>query len=192
MSKRPHPHISIPPGAAPSSNTSFVPNDDWNFLITPADKDTLNVWHDDHRHSTFTPLSSGTAKPYPAYPAPSTSSSSRPPSRASSVHEAGSPRLAFPEPHPFNGPSRSSLRSSVSHWRLGHRSSKSETHLHPTPSVNRGESRPPSFISTESSSPEVWQSSSCPRLCRLRKPTHTFVLSVCSWLQRSCPMNCPV
>lgn len=148
----PYPHITIPPGAAPPASSSPKTSSDWDFRI--ADQDNLNLWNDDYRNATYTPLSPDTSRPHINFPIQG--SSSRPASRASSVRETGSPRIAFPEPHPF----RASLRPSSSHSFLGHRSTKSETNV-PTarPSPNRGESRPPSFISTESS-PEVGQLSS--------------------------------
>ncbi|KAI0342848.1 hypothetical protein BDW22DRAFT_1357379 [Trametopsis cervina] len=138
------PHIDIPAGAAPPATTS--PEEDWRYRIPQEGRDNLNLWNDDYRNSTYTPLSPDTARPHAGFPIPS--SSSRPASRASSVYERSSPRLAFPEPQPFGA----SLRPSSSHSHLGHRSSKSETHVYTARSTtNRGESRPPSFISTQSS-----------------------------------------
>lgn len=171
---RPHPHLAIPPGAAPPASSSPRHVEDWDFLVTPPDSDTLDLWNDDYRHATYTPLSPDTARPH--MPFPISSSLPRPPSRPSSVHESNSPRLAFPEPYPY----RSSLRPSASHSYLGHRSTKSETYipLSSRPSQHRGESRPPSFISTSSSSPEVWQlSSSFP----VNRMFSCFLLSFCSF-----------
>lgn len=153
MSPRPHPHISIPPGAAPPSNPSPRHVDAFELLVTPPNADPLNLWSNEHRHSTFSPSSANPGRSYVAFPEPEIV---RPASRASSVHEAGSPRTyGFPEPQLYMSPVRApSLRPSASHQNLGHRSTKSESILSSRPSINRGESRPPSFISTESS-PEV-------------------------------------
>lgn len=150
---RPHPHLAIPPGAAPPSVTSSQHADDWDFLLTSPENDTLDLWNEDYRHDNYTPSSARSPQIYPI-----ASSSSRSSSRPASVYETSSPRLAFPEPHPYRSP----LRMSSSHSHLGHhRSAKSESHvtLMSRPSQHRGESRPPSFISTESS-PEVWHPSS--------------------------------
>ncbi|KAI0752263.1 hypothetical protein BC629DRAFT_1297111 [Irpex lacteus] len=140
----PQPHITIPPGAAPPAKSSPNTASDWEFPVSA--HDNLNLWHDDYRDTTYTPDSPDTTtRPHINFPV--ASGSSRPASRASSVHES-SPRIAFPEPHPF----RASLRPSSSHSILRHRSTKSETNiLTGRSSTNRGESRPPSFISTESS-----------------------------------------
>ncbi|KAI0694624.1 hypothetical protein BC835DRAFT_1274268 [Cytidiella melzeri] len=140
-----HPHITIPPDAATALSSSPATTGDWDFRIS--EPDNLNDWNGEFGN---TPLSPDISRPHSAFQLPS--SSSRPASRASSVHETGSPRLIFPEPHPF----RASLRPSSSTTLLGHRSTKSETYI-PTArsSPHRGESRPPSFISTESSSPEI-------------------------------------
>lgn len=151
MAPRVHPHITIPPGAAPPSNPSPRPFDDWSVFVTPPDPDPLNLWNDDHRYSAYSP---DAAHSHIAFPEPELSG--RPPSRAASVQEAGSPRYAFPESPSFASPvSRTStLRPSASSHNLGHRNSKSEGALSPRPSIARGESRPPSYVSTESS-PEV-------------------------------------
>ncbi len=152
MARRPHPHISIPPGAAPPAPPSpSRPASDWDFLVTPADRDPLNLWNDEHRNSSYTPASPETSRSqlaFPDFPA-------RPASRAASFYEAGSPRYAFPEPQLSRTPTRTSLRPSASHQHLGHRSTQSESFLVARPNVNRGESRPPSYVST-ASSPEVW------------------------------------
>jgi RHO1 GDP-GTP exchange protein 1/2 len=156
MSPRPHPHVAIPPGAAPPSRPSPRHVDGLELLVTPpASDDPLNLWSDEHRNSTFTPSSPNTGRLRLAFPEPEIS---RPHSRASSVYETGSPRsYGFPEPQIYMSPMTrtSSLRPSVSHQNLGHRSTRSESTLTTRPSLNRGESRPPSFMSTESS-PEVW------------------------------------
>ncbi|KAI0091299.1 hypothetical protein BDY19DRAFT_1033671 [Irpex rosettiformis] len=135
----PQPHITIPPGAAPPATSSPKTSADWDFRIS--DHDHLNLWHDDYRDAAYTPQS-------PDINFPITSSSSRPSSRPSSVHETSGSRIQFPEPHPF----RASLRPAVSQSFLRHRSTKSDTNVSVArSSANRGESRPPSFISTESS-----------------------------------------
>jgi RHO1 GDP-GTP exchange protein 1/2 len=146
----PNPHIAIPPGAAPPATVQSQSPATWDFHISDH-HDDLNLWDDDYRNTTFTPDSPETSRPHIVFPIPNTVS--RPASRAASVHESGSPRATHPEPHLF----RTSLRPSVSNSHLGHRSTKSETNVVLTRSgTARGESRPPSFISSESSSPEVW------------------------------------
>ena len=146
----PQPHITIPPGAAPPSSSSTTTSTG-GFDSRISDSDSLNLWHDDYRNLTYTPDASVTH--HPSFTI--TGSSSRPTSRASSVHETGSPRIVFPEPHPF----RASLRPSHSQSILRHRSTKIDTNVpFGRTNTNRGESRPPSFIST-GSSPEVWQQS---------------------------------
>lgn len=184
---RPHPHIAIPPGAAPPSAPSPRHVDDWNFMVTPPD-DPLNLWSDEHRNSTFTPSSPDTSRrpPHIVFPQPE---NSRPASRASSVHEATSPRTyAFPEPQVYRSPiaRTASLRPSASHQNLGHRSTKSDSTLSPRPSLIRGESRPPSFVST-ASSPEVWQ-----YLYSSSRQLATIPLSVRSLFQRCSRMSCPL
>ena len=153
MSPRPHPHIAIPTGAEPPSHPSPRHVDDWTDLLPPSG-DPLNLWSDDHRHTTFSPSSPSTSRPRIVFPEPEIP---RPASRASSVHETSPRSYAFPEPQLYMSPiaRTTSLRPSVSHQNLGHRSAKSESMLSARSSINRGESRPPSFVSTESS-PEVW------------------------------------
>lgn len=154
MSPRPHPHIAIPPGAAPPSPPSPRHVDDWNSLVTPPG-DPLNLWSDDHRHSTFSPASPSTSRPRIVFPEPEIP---RVASRASSVHETSPRSYGFPEPQLYMSPiaRTTSLRPSASYQNIGHRSTKSESMLSTRPSISTGESRPPSFVSTESS-PEVWQ-----------------------------------
>ena len=153
MSPQPHPHVSIPSGAAPPSHPSPRHVDDWNSFTAPP-SDPLNLWSDDYRHSTFSPASPSTSRPRIIFPEPEIP---RPASRASSVHETSPGSYAFPEPHLYMSPvARTvSLRPSASYQNLGHRSAKSESMLSTRNIINRGESRPPSFVSTESS-PEVW------------------------------------
>lgn len=150
MSPRPHPHIAIPPGAAPPSQPSPRHVEDINFIVTPADD---NLWNNDYRHSTYTPVSPSSSRPRIAFPEPDTSRSS---GRPASIHEAGGPRsYEYTESPVYMSPTgrTASLRPSASHQNLGHRASRSESTLSARPSLQRGESRPPSFIE---SSPEVW------------------------------------
>lgn len=163
----PRPHISIPPGAAPPTNPSPRHAIDDYITITPADADSLAFL--DRPNTNYTPASPKTARSHLAFPVPE--SYHRTHSRPASVYEAGSPRITFPEPQVvYPSPTRTTLRPSASYQNLGHRSTKSETLLVTRPSTNRGESRPPSYVSTESS-PEV-----CALLICLRvQPTNYLV-----------------
>ncbi|GJE88623.1 RhoGEF/DH domain-containing protein [Phanerochaete sordida] len=149
MSPRPHPHIAIPPGAAPPSQPSPRHIEDINFVVTPAD-DTL--WNEQYRHSTYTPSSPGSSRPHIAFPEPEIPRYS---GRPASIHEAGSSRsYEYAESPVYMSPTArtASLRPSASYQNLGHRTSRSESTLSARPSMHRGESRPPSFME---SSPEL-------------------------------------
>lgn len=141
MTSRPHTHISIPSGAAPPTDPS--PNSWSPYLFQSPPQDPPNIWAD-HVSSAY---SSST---YASAPRISLDVPSRPPSRPASFYEPDSPRVLFPEPQLLRSASqRSSLRPSPT---PAHRATKSE--LTVSPSHVRGESRPPSFVSTESS-PDV-------------------------------------
>ncbi|KAH9949942.1 hypothetical protein B0H21DRAFT_725350 [Amylocystis lapponica] len=147
MAHRPHPHVSIPPGAAPPVNTS--PRSSWSSYMfqSPAPQDPLNIWADQRSATIYTSP--------PASEAPNISLDlpSRPPSRATSVYHPDATTFTFPEPQLYRSASqRSTLRPNPSPT---HRNTKSE--LDVSPGILRGESRPPSFVSTESS-PDVLES----------------------------------
>lgn len=147
MSPRPHPHIAIPPGAAPPSQPSPRHIEDINFIVTPADD---NDWADEPRYSAYTPASSSTSRI--AFPEPDIPRSS---GRPASIHEAGSPRsYEFTDSPVYMSPMgrTASLRPSASYQNLGHRTSRSESTLSARSPLHRGESRPPSFVE---SSPEL-------------------------------------
>lgn len=142
MAHRTHPHVSIPPGAAPPVIPS--PRSSWSsgshLFQSPEPPDSPNIWADHHSTTTFSPLAPDISFDVP----------SRPPSRATSFYQPESATLAFPEPQLHRSSSnRSTLRPSVPST---HRSTKSE--LAVGSSVFHGESRPPSFVST-ASSPDV-------------------------------------
>ncbi|KAI0784605.1 hypothetical protein C8Q75DRAFT_779589 [Abortiporus biennis] len=154
MASRPHPHISIPPGATQPIQPSPV-TDSWNFLVTPPEtRDPLHLWNDSNRHSSFASSSFTSSNVSdPSFPEPELSS--RPSSRASSAFESAN--YAFPEPQIYRSTSqRSLLRPSPSTRSIGHRSTRSDLLLSASPQTARGESRPPSFIgSSDESSPEL-------------------------------------
>lgn len=157
---RPHPHLAIHSRSSQSSNSSPV-TDQYNFLVTPppdsSSRDPLGLWSENYSHSSFAISSPDSAYPLdgPSFPMPSTSMSGRTRSRPSSAYEPSIHDVPFPEPQLYRSTShRSSLRPSVSRSSLGHRSTRSEVQL-PSSSVHRGESRPPSFIASDESSPEV-------------------------------------
>ncbi|CAL1716353.1 unnamed protein product [Somion occarium] len=153
---RPQPHLSIPPRTRPLSNPSLA-TDSWNFLVTPPpDRDPLNLWADDPQRSSFGLASPDSTYPFdPSFPEPDTSLFERPPSRAASAYESSGAYHGYPEPHLYRSTShRASLRPSISQRSLGHRHARSEVQLTSSPSVVRGESRPPSFIGSDESSPE--------------------------------------
>ena len=169
MSPRPHPHLAIPLGAAPPAPPSPRFADNLRVLVTPPNS-VSNPWDNEHQqYSTFTPGSPNTAYPHIAFPEPHVS---RPASRASSAHEATSPRsYEYPEAQSYKSPTAraAALRPSASFQNLGHRSTRSESTLSARPSLNRGESRPSSYMSTESS-PEVWHCLLTSSLGQLAKP----------------------
>lgn len=157
---RPHPHLSIHSRSSPSHNSSPV-TDQYNFLVTPppdsSARDPLGLWSDNYSHSSFAISSPDSAYPLdgPSYPMSDTSISGRTRSRPTSAYESSNANFPFPEPQLYRSAShRSSLRPSASRSSLGHRSTRSEVQL-PASSVHRGESRPPSFIASDESSPEV-------------------------------------
>ena len=142
------PHISIPRGAAPPTNPSPAHLPEEYITITPADEsDPLNIYS---RHAQASPRTSRLSSflngdAFRARPPTS--------SRPASVYEAGGDgHLAFPEPQIYQSPSK--LRPSASYQNISHRSTKSESLMVSRPSLDTGESRPPSYVSPESS-PEV-------------------------------------
>ncbi|KAI0635913.1 hypothetical protein C8Q77DRAFT_1100369 [Trametes polyzona] len=143
MAHRPHPYITIPPGAAPPANPSPSARDP---PLSP-----VNLWAD-RRHYAHTPSSSNNSGSRISLDVPA-----RPPSRASSAYETETSRLSFPESQLHRSSSQRSSRSShrptSSVLGLSHRTSRSESLLSPdslaTPTqIGDGESRPPSFEST--------------------------------------------
>ncbi|EKM58279.1 uncharacterized protein PHACADRAFT_140069, partial [Phanerochaete carnosa HHB-10118-sp] len=139
MSPRPHPHVAIPPGAAPPSRSSSRHVEDINFIVTPADD---SLWSEEYRHSTYIP-----SFPEPEIP--------RSPGRPASIHEAGGlGSYGYTDSPVYMSPTAktASLRHSASYQTLGHRISMSESTLSARPPLHRGESRPPSYIE---SSPEL-------------------------------------
>lgn len=146
MAPRPHPHVAIPPGAAPPTNPS--PTSAWSsYLLQPPphDPSTSSIYSD----SGY----SGYGYTYPSSLSPriSLDAPSRPASRASSYTEQDPDRIRFPEPQLYRSSSqRASLRPVPP---IAHRATRSELTVSPT---QRSVSRPPSFVSTSStSSPEV-------------------------------------
>lgn len=152
MARRPHPHVAIPPGAAPPTNPS--PTNSWSSYLLQSPP------HDPSPSSSSIYSSSG----YGRYTQSSNSSlpprisldvSSRPASRASSYNELDVGRISFPEAQLYRSSSqRSTSRSSPT---VAHRATRSE--LTVSPIYRAGSSRPASFVSTSStSSPEVTRS----------------------------------
>ncbi|KAI0078800.1 hypothetical protein K474DRAFT_1706193 [Panus rudis PR-1116 ss-1] len=153
---RRHPHLSIPTGAAPPTNPSPV-TDQWNFLVTPPpNNDPLNLWSNDPNNSSFALASPDSAYPLsPSFPEPdlSAASSSRPPSRAASAYESRSNRYSTQEASLHRSSSqRATLRPSPSQRSLGHRGTRSEVNINVS---ERSMSRPPSFVESVESSPEL-------------------------------------
>lgn len=142
MANRPHPHVSIPPGAAPPTNPS--PSSTWSsYLYRSSPEDPPNIWsdHGSVRNST----SGSTSTPRISLDLPS-----RPPSRAASFYDQDTSRITMPEHQLYRSASqRASLRPNPT---PAHRATRSELTVSPT--HFSGESRPPSVIST-SSSPDV-------------------------------------
>lgn len=143
MARRPHPYITIPPGAAPPSNPSPSARDP---PLSP-----VNLWAD-RRYHAYTP-SSASNSTYSTSRI-SLDVSTQPTSRPASVYEAETSRLSFPEPQLYRSSSqrssRSSYRPSSSVMGMSHRSTRSDSVLSPeslvTPTqMARGESRPPLF-----------------------------------------------
>ncbi|KZT73684.1 hypothetical protein DAEQUDRAFT_808316 [Daedalea quercina L-15889] len=147
MARRPHPHVAIPSGAAPPTNPS--PTSAWSsYLLQPPsshDPSSSSIYSDSSYSGYGYPQSS------PRAPRISLDAPSRPASRASSFTEQDANRIKFPEPQLYRSSSqRASLRPSPS---VAHRATRSELTVSPT--QRSGSSRPPSFISTSStSSPE--------------------------------------
>lgn len=145
MASRPHPYVTIPPGAASAVNSSPSVHE---TALSP-----INLWQD--RRRSYIPYTPTASSSYPGQRI-SLDVPGRPPSRASSAYEEPT-RIAFPEPQLYRSSSqRSTYRSNGSAYT--HRSTRSESVLSPdsllTPtqhSVHTGESRPPSFENT----PEV-------------------------------------
>ncbi len=143
MAYRPHPYVTIPPGAAPAANSSPSVHE---TAFSP-----INLWAD--RRRSYTPYTPTASSSYPGQRI-----SLDIPSRASSAYEEPT-RIAFPEPQLYRSSSqRSTYRSNGSAYT--HRSTRSESILSPdsllTPtqySVHTGESRPPSFENTPEVSP---------------------------------------
>ena len=151
MARKPHPHVDIPFGAAPPTNPS--PTSAWStYLLHPPSS------HDPPAASIYT--DSGYSE-YSEYGYPQSSSlgprisldvPSRPTSRASSYTPQDNDRIRFPEPQLYRSSSqRATLRPGPS---VTHRATRSELTVSPT--LRSSSSRPPSFVSTSStSSPEV-------------------------------------
>lgn len=145
MAYRPHPYVTIPPGAAPAANSSPSVHE---TTLSP-----INLWAD--RRRSYTPYTPTASSSYPGQRI-SLDVPGRPPSRASSAYEEPT-RIAFPEPQLY----RSSSQRSIHRFHgsaYNHRGTKSESIFTPSSllpstqySVHTGESRPPSFENT----PEV-------------------------------------
>ena len=177
---RPHPHLAIPP---PSSQSSTVLTDPWNFYVTPPESRAATndpQWIDQGRYPTFVsspPPSSGKPiqKPFSSTGVTTTTTnldlnSDRPPSRASS--DSGSTRrIPFPEPQIYRSSSQSVPRpassigsntiigsgSSRPSFNQTHRNTKSEVLLSPTPVTAHPDSIASSVTAySDESSPEVW------------------------------------
>ncbi|KAI1797140.1 hypothetical protein LXA43DRAFT_982888 [Ganoderma leucocontextum] len=142
MAHRPHPYVTIPPGAASAANSSPSVHE---TALSP-----INLWAD--RRRSYTPYTPTASSSYPGQRI-SLDVPGRPPSRASSAYEEPT-RISFPEPQLYRSSSqRSTYRSSGPPYT--HRSTRSESVLSsdslitPTQySVQTGESRPPSFENT--------------------------------------------
>lgn len=148
MARRPHPHVDIPFGAAPPTNPS--PTSAWSsYLLHPPSS------HDPSAASIYTESGYseyGYPQSSPLGPRISLDAPSRPTSRASSYTPQDNDRIRFPEPQLYRSSSqRATLRPGPS---VAHRATRSE--LTVSPILRSGSSRPPSFVSTSStSSPEV-------------------------------------
>lgn len=138
MPNRPHPHVAIPPGDSPSDPSS---SSSWSSqLYRSPPQDSRDVWSE-YDSARYSPAASS------SIPHISLEDSSHPSSRAASYYEHDSGHIAFPEPQLYRSVSqRSSLRPSPTGVHRATRSELTVGTLHHT-----GESRPPSFISTESS-----------------------------------------
>ncbi|KAH9917832.1 CNH domain-containing protein [Fomitopsis serialis] len=145
MARRPHPHVAIPSGAAPPTNPS--PSSAWSAYLLPSSS------HDPSTSSYYTDSGYGgysSSQLSPLAPRISLDAPSRPTSRPSSYVEQDANRIRFPEPQLYRSSSqRASLRPGPPS--LAHRATRSELTVSP---IHRS-SRPPSFVSTSStSSPE--------------------------------------
>lgn len=165
MAPRPHPHVAIPLSATPPSDPS--PTSAWSsYLLHPPSP------HDPSAASSYSD-SEYSEYPYPQGsplgPRISLDAPSRPTSRASFTGQDND-RIRFPEPQFYRSSSqRSALRPSPS---VTHRATRSELTFSPT--VRPGSSRPPSFVSTSStSSPEVRHMLLLAHLNPLRAPVHS-------------------
>lgn len=147
MASRAHPHITIPPGAASSSNPS--PTASWSAydFESPSADGPVNIWADN-----YYPKRSGPNNTLPDnFPRISLHVPSRPPSRAASAYEQETGRISFPEPQLYRSSSqRASARPSPTSV---HRPTKSELTISGT--LSDRESRPPSRVESVNSSPEV-------------------------------------
>ncbi|KAI0367745.1 hypothetical protein BV20DRAFT_1045369 [Pilatotrama ljubarskyi] len=92
MAQRPHPFITIPPGAAPPANPSPSAHDP---PLSP-----INLWAD-RRHTAYTPTSSSSPHPRISLDVPT-----RPPSRAASAYDSEATRISFPEPQLYRSSSQ--------------------------------------------------------------------------------------
>ncbi|TFY60446.1 hypothetical protein EVJ58_g5139 [Rhodofomes roseus] len=128
MARRPHPHVAIPPGAAPPTNPS--PTSPWSSYLLQSsthDPSTSSIYTDSgySGYSGYTPSQISPLAPRISLDAPS-----RPASRASSYTEQEAGRIRFPEPQLYRSSSqRASLRPGPS---LAHRATRSELTFAPT------------------------------------------------------------
>ncbi|CCM01400.1 uncharacterized protein FIBRA_03451 [Fibroporia radiculosa] len=136
---RPHPHLQIPPGAAPPTEPS--PTSSWSsYLYKSPPYNVSNIWSD-RASNKYSSSASSIA------PRISINEHSRPPSRASSSYEQDTGHLVFPEPQLYRSVSQNP--SPRPYPTQAHRATRSELTVSPIHAT--GESRPPSFISTGSS-----------------------------------------
>lgn len=147
MAYRPHPYVTIPPGATPAANSSPSVHE---TTLSP-----INLWAD--RRRSYAPYTPPASSSYPGQRI-SLDVPGRPPSRASSAYEEPT-RITFPEPQLYRSSSQRSIRRFQGSSYI-HRGTKSESILTPgnllSPaqySVHSGESRPPSFENTPEVSP---------------------------------------
>ncbi|TFK40376.1 hypothetical protein BDQ12DRAFT_680852 [Crucibulum laeve] len=126
--RRPHPLVSIPPGAQqpinPSPSARTFPDHSYTFEVTPpAYNDVSNPWEEPHTpQQEQPPTRTRIQSMYSSYSS-NNSSSSRPPSRSTSA-SVTRPSITFPEPQIYRS---SSARPTISpQTPLGHRPSRSD------------------------------------------------------------------